>query len=53
MIVDQVQFLDRHHLFVKFGSVHGGVSLLFCHPAKHGCHLNASTFWISLGFSQY
>jgi len=26
MIVDQVQFLDRHHLFIKFGSVDGGVS---------------------------
>jgi len=26
MVVDQVQFLDRHHLFVKFGSVDGGVS---------------------------
>ncbi|PWZ12634.1 Light-mediated development protein DET1 [Zea mays] len=26
MVVHQVQFLDRHHLFVKFGSVDGGVS---------------------------
>lgn len=26
MVVDQAQFLDRHHLFVKFGSVDGGVS---------------------------
>lgn len=27
MIVEQVQFLDRHHLFIKFGSVDGGVNL--------------------------
>ncbi|AQK41944.1 Light-mediated development protein DET1 [Zea mays] len=26
MVVDQAQFLDRQHLFVKFGSVDGGVS---------------------------
>ncbi|KAM3330428.1 hypothetical protein ACQJBY_026976 [Aegilops geniculata] len=26
MIVEQVQFLDRRHLFIKFGSVDGGVT---------------------------
>lgn len=25
----QVQFLDRHHLLIKFGSVDGGVSSLY------------------------
>jgi hypothetical protein len=35
MVVDQVQFLDRHHLFVKFGSVDGGVSFLFCHRTSN------------------
>jgi hypothetical protein len=29
MIFEQVQFLDRHHLFIKFGSVDGGVSHFF------------------------
>lgn len=27
-IPGQVQFLDRHHLLIKFGSVDGGVSSL-------------------------
>jgi hypothetical protein len=35
MVVDQAQFLDRQHLFVKFGSVDGGVSFHFCHPSSN------------------
>lgn len=27
--LEQVQFLDRHHLLIKFGSVDGGVSSIF------------------------
>ena len=42
MIVEQVQFLDRHHLFIKFGSVDGGVNTFFLRTSYqhviHICH---------------
>jgi de-etiolated-1 len=40
MIFEQVQFLDRHHLFIKFGSVDGGVSHFF--PAKYSGQTTSS-----------
>jgi hypothetical protein len=42
MIVEQVQFLDRRHLFIKFGSVDGGVNVFLCRHLTYrlfiSCH---------------
>ena len=57
MIVEQVQFLDRHHLFIKFGSVDGGVNIFFADFLPTGySHLsssNCSYCCMPLGFSKH
>lgn len=57
MILEQLQFLDRHHLFIKFGSVDGGVNPFFQTYYQSVVHnlmsFNCKYIYVSLGFSQH